>query len=339
MDSYESPSVPEGARQGKMRTKDGPRQVVPHSNEQWKPALRIFQEQVEATDFESPKSRKQLEEFKGLKPNFKDTFLHQLAIHSDKDFWLDSSGQVSQQSTELLKWIIKTDNLRRLFSKHVTPAGIGVDSERDELTPLQFAIDKSNHYFLECFLKVCEESKDDAGDARKLLQKQPLGKDQDNCLHRAIAKKLPWVQRMVALCDEQALRDTNSAGNTPLHLAMTKDNGKTFSTRPTRPTDVTPNSSKPRAEHQEYEFRTPRIFDELEKRDMSGELLAELLTKTNSSGLSPYQLRIQTFSKEESKPSEIDFQSKLSDFIFSKIPHIPDVSRALYGTRGKSHPM
>ncbi|KAI1491853.1 hypothetical protein F5X96DRAFT_629727 [Biscogniauxia mediterranea] len=326
---------------GIRQDSDKPKPSGPVSKAETKSPLETFLDMAAKTDFGDSKSTALLEKYRAREPDLQDKFLHKLA------YWHNLKEDVGNQ---LLRWIIKT-HLRKYFDKPLKAASIGVNSPHNQLTPLQLAIDKRNHSFLNCFLNICKDSKSDVGDARKLLQLKPSEKEkgQDNCIHRAIREKLPCVRKMVALCNPDALTDENSDGDTPLHLAMMRSNGGTAVAETQVPKNTVANTSKSRIDSQGLEFSASGIIDELMIRDPRGNLIASLLVKTNKEGLSPYQVRLQTFDtahdtthkgqgdmsfQEQEKAAERDFQSRLKAIIFSKISLITDVSRALYGTRG-----
>lgn len=298
-------------------------------------------DKAEITDFENEVSLRKFEADFRENETLHETLLHRLAQLKSREFY-------EKKGPALIQWILR--NHPDLLTK-----GVGYPKPK---FPLHIAIDASNHYFLDCFLDVSDDTSINIAEAFEIVNNE-----QYNCLHSAIAKKLPCAARMVTKCSEHALKMVDGDKNTPLHLAMG------LSTRTWAPKQqmakinkertpsnvskartagdhhdpmVKPKSStgpdKPDARtrlHESKLFDPADVLEEMKKippKDSMNTFMAKLLTATNKDGRSPYQVRLHVFKNPAAE--EIKFQEDLKNLIFDCLTEIPDTRKALYGTEG-----
>jgi len=282
--------------------------------------------------------------------------IHELAqANEHSSFWASDKGR------ELLHWLLQSKGSLFIAKSRGT---------YQDHKPLHFAIIKKNTAFLDRFLDLCD---DESLKANEMLE-TTNDERKWNCLHAAIQEKLPCCVRMAKVCSVKTLLDPAGNGETPLHMAVRSlimyNGPKTNSDSSTFDLfgflKALENRDKVKADRAEVRRLKPlenghegKEEDEapnpLGKQEDQIGLLTTLLTKSNGKGLSPYletaeqgkvirQWLEQPVTQEQKARFEKqleeanDIRKYLRDLIFKSfdITRIQDLSKALYGTQGRS---
>ncbi|OTA95155.1 hypothetical protein M434DRAFT_10064 [Hypoxylon sp. CO27-5] len=209
-----------------------------------------------------------------------------------------------QTGWKLLKWLLMHD--ANLFANEVYST-----SSVDKQHPLHAAIRIQNNWFLDSFLDICKEEKFDI--------KEILGKCGDNgrtSFFPDISKPRNRTPTIPSHTQPSALPETR-LGAFPNNLT---DSNKSQSFDP----------------HRVYKQMKDKILNDNEKKWS----MADLLTAVDSSGMSPYQIRVRKHNTSMGLGGNIwereeKFQRDMKNDILKYLDYdISLVKTALYGTEG-----
>ncbi|KAF3069903.1 Minor extracellular protease Epr [Trichoderma lentiforme] len=267
--------------------------------------------------------------------------VHPNPLNWEDSIWMNGKGR------SFLYWMLRDEDLKGQFENPPEDGERGADKLSEKL-PIHLAIDKENLSFLTCFLGLYHEAKFGEDSSRAVFLEQldraleAKDKAGNNAVHLAMANCLPFVPFMVAACSAKALKDTDSAGQTPLHCAfrMRLSSSALATAIPPQPNIA---YKKPENGNESYipiwdkVFDPCRVLQEIKQRADAKEILPSILTTINKSGYSPYQEKFDKYdSRKDSgrKAMSIDLKSEMKNLIFENVKGIPNVSKALYGSSG-----
>lgn len=274
---------------------------------------------------------------------------------------LKSQKFYEQTGWQLLKWLITYSS--KLFEETVASGRY-----RDNQYPMHTAISQQNIFFLDTLIEVSDDPGCGISDILDIVDK-----DNRTLLYAAIGQSLPCAGEMVKKCAISTIKQKDKDGWTPLHVvAKMQQRGwgpklllqNRF--KPTSQARTLSNISRPRGPdysdssvdlkkenvlnkdqrgNEGRSFNPHDVYKEI-KAIAAGmqpkeqkDFMKSLLTAVNNSGLSPYQIKLQSLRKVlqgDAKAREERFREEMKSDIFQYLGEdISSVKRALYGTEGE----